>query len=643
MPIRRSHIVAILFLALVVSGVVAASASARGLEPVTPPVAGLFDFLDPIKNIAELVTKVVSKLFGALAKALMPDFLRDASVDTLKGLVAVPQLGDATHWRNVGQLRAGTTAIAWALLPLPFTLAAVRYLVGTFTDGPHPVMAVVRIVGAAFGLVIYPWAATQAFACINLLTNALLSLPAVGNGLQRAVGVLFGAAIVAGIASPFLACLALVAIVMGTLLFGLKIAIVMIAALLYVAGPLVIALYPLQETSHLYRAWLFAVIALAFIPIGWCLIFAVAGALTLDATSGGISAGLLSKDTTAALAALLAFALAVLWPKVLIGQALHVAAGLGIGLRSASVAVRPASTPARADAATRQLRDGTMTVGRSVGKAAGHLGAPAGGAVGWAGRLMARTAPVPAVTGSGRGVGGPSEAAARTRGGAGDVAGGRFARAAAELAEIPNRLRDGVDAGRSGGSNFGRSEVGRQAASAQGERRSAAHRSAAHRDGATEPRRRSRPSAEQRAVLQALPRDTPPGVCEAVLNAKPGRAAQTATRAAQRAGAPLAAGTRQAVFAAAAGARTSARENAGRTDLRSATSPRRAHEEQARQAAGATPPDAASDRTGQAPRRPRPSAPAASPPSRVAAPPARRNGPRPTPPQPRPQDERGEP
>lgn len=637
MQVRRVHIVAVVALALVLSGVVTASASARALGQVTPPFAGLFDFLDPIKNIAELVTKVVSKLFGALAKALMPDFLRDASVDTLKGLVAVPQLGDARQWRNVGQLRAGTTAIAWALLPLPFTLAAVRYLVGTFTDGPHPVMAIVRIVGAAFGLVMYPWAARQVFACINVMTDALLSLPAVGNGVQRAVGVLFGAAIIAGIASPFLACLALVAIAMGTLLFGLKIAIVMIAALLYVAGPLVIALYPLPETSHLYRAWLFAVVALAFIPIGWCLIFAVAGALTLDATSGGISAGLVSKDVTAALAALLAFTLAVLWPKVLIGQALHVAAGLGIGLRGATVPVRSAATPSRVDAATRQLRDGALTVGRGVGKAAGHLGAPAGGAVGWAGRLMARTAPTAAVASAAVGgrVGDRRHAAARPDGHVG-AAQGRFSRAAAELAEIPDRLRNGDGEGRAVSS---RPRPSGHARGSQSEGHLDAEQSTGRRHREAGRRRRSRPTVEQRAVLRALPRDTPPRVREAVSRAKPGRAAQVATRAAQRAGAPLDPATRRAVFAAVADARPSSSGAVSRADARAGPAPPRAHEQHVRRTAGATPADVAPTVTARSPGRAQGSVSAAPRPPRPSTErPATRTPTRPTPPQPRPDD-----
>jgi hypothetical protein len=542
----------VLAVAAVLLGVLVDVASASTPAHFSPPMAGLFDFLNPVKNIAELVGKIVGKLFGALAKALMPDFLRDATVRTLQGLVALPNLSDRGQWHNVGALRSGTTAIAWALLPLPFTITALRYLVGTFTDGPHPVMAVWRTGGAAFGLVLYPWAAGQAFTFVNVLTHSLLSLPAVGNGLQRAVTVVFGAAIIAGLATPFLACLALVAIVLGTLLFGLKIAVLMIAALLYVAGPLVIALAALNETSHLYRAWLFAFIALAFIPVGWCLIFAVAGALTLDATSGGISAQMIGKDVTAALAALLSLGIAVMWPKVLIGHALQIAAGMGISVRGVGGgggSRGSAPVAGRAQSAMRQLRDGTMTAGRGVGRAMGHLGAPAGGAAGWAGRLMARSTPVAAAAGAAAGAAtrlGSQVSSVRER--AADPSAGRLTKAAGELAGIPAEVRNG----RSPASTpVAASSAPRSGSPAAPAGASSGAGSGSSRRGTSSGRRLS---AEKRAVLARLPGNVPPRVREAVVRAQPGSAGAAATKAAARSGAPLSAETQRAVFAASASA-----------------------------------------------------------------------------------------
>lgn len=562
----RLSVFLIIALAGVTLGVLADAASASATPAhFSPPMAGLFDFLNPVKNIAELVGKIVGKLFGALASALMPDFLKDATVHTLQGLVAMPNLSDRSQWHNVGALRSGTTAIAWALLPLPFTIAALRYLIGTFTDGPHPVMAVWRTGGAAFGLVLYPWAAGQAFTFVNVLTHSLLALPAVGNGLQRAVTVVFGAAIIAGLASPFLACLALVAIVLGTLLFGLKIAVLMIAALLYVSGPLVIALAALQETSHLYRAWLFAFIALALIPVGWCLIFAVAGALTLDATSGGISGKMLGKDVTAALAAILSFAIAVMWPKVLIGHALQVAAGMGIRLRGVGGGQGGAPVAGRAQAGMRQLRDGALTVGRGVGRAMGQLGAPAGGAAGWASRLMLRSAPVAAAAGGVAGAAarvGAGTASLRTR--AGDPSASRTMRAAAEIAAIPSQLRNGSTPDVADGRSASATSASVPSAAA-----TPAAPEARAPQGAAPARAGRQLSPEKRAVLARLPRDAPPQVREAVARARPGAAGAAAASAAARAGAPLSPETQRTVLAAGA---TAARRTAG-ADVRPSAPP----------------------------------------------------------------------
>ena len=59
----------------------------------------------------------------------------------------------------------------------------------------------------------------------------------------------------------------------------------MLLALVFCAGPPFIALAPIPELSHLARVWGHALTAIMLVPIGWTLLFATAGALTLDATS----------------------------------------------------------------------------------------------------------------------------------------------------------------------------------------------------------------------------------------------------------------------------------------------------------------------------------------------------------------------
>jgi hypothetical protein len=68
-------------------------------------------------------------------------------------------------------------------------------------------------------------------------------------------------------------------------MFALKVLLLLGFALLYVTGLLVIAVRPLPELSHFARAWATALLGLALVPVGWTILFAVAGALSLDATS----------------------------------------------------------------------------------------------------------------------------------------------------------------------------------------------------------------------------------------------------------------------------------------------------------------------------------------------------------------------
>jgi hypothetical protein len=75
------------------------------------------------------------------------------------------------------------------------------------------------------------------------------------------------------------------------LLLITKIVIATLLALLYVAAPLGIALWPLPETSWLARTWLQALIGLLLWPVVWALCFALfavmsASAFTLKGSFG---------------------------------------------------------------------------------------------------------------------------------------------------------------------------------------------------------------------------------------------------------------------------------------------------------------------------------------------------------------------
>jgi hypothetical protein len=84
---------------------------------------------------------------------------------------------------------------------------------------------------------------------------------------------------------------AVVALVLLVLLVITKIVIATLLALLYVAAPLAIALWPLPETSWLARTWLQSLIGVLLWPVVWALCFALfavmgASAFTLKGSFG---------------------------------------------------------------------------------------------------------------------------------------------------------------------------------------------------------------------------------------------------------------------------------------------------------------------------------------------------------------------
>lgn len=337
-------------------------------------------------SVEEIVRKVVDLLFGALSQALLPDFLRDGTVDAIKWLIAVPNPADARLWPNVAEIESNMAALGFGLLGLTFVIAAVRYTLIGFASGPHPMVALSHAVAAAAGIVVYRWAFVNAVALVNVVTHQILSWPVVAHGLGRTVKVLFGGSLLVGSGSVFLSLLALVTIFFAVSLFVMKVAVLMLTAILYVAGPAVIALYPLPEAARFTRLWLYAALAVVLVPLGWCVIFATAGAISLDVTSFGDLGGqgtakVVGAKTTGAFAGLLMFALAAIWPFKLGRHLGGIPAMSGIGTPAGAGGPAPLAA-ARVKSAQARLRAGVLATGGAAARAVGAAGAPRGGLAG---------------------------------------------------------------------------------------------------------------------------------------------------------------------------------------------------------------------------------------------------------------------
>ena len=136
-----------------------------------------------------------------------------------------------------------------------FTVAGVRYYASGFTSGGsyEALEALARGGLAAGALAVYP----EVFGTLSVLTNHLTYGITHAPGVEPGLTKLLAAATVANFTPLGIGTIAaVVAVVLLVLLLITKIVIATLLALLYVAAPVAIALWPLPETSWLARTWL---------------------------------------------------------------------------------------------------------------------------------------------------------------------------------------------------------------------------------------------------------------------------------------------------------------------------------------------------------------------------------------------------
>ncbi len=405
----------------------------------------LFGFLG-LPSLHSIIEAIANGFFGALASALIPGFLRHGTVATIQHLVALP---DPASWPHVAQLQGDMVWLGVLLMPVTLTVGTLRYWLLGLTGQAHTVLAVGRC-GWATGLLVgYRWIVEQTVAATNTLTHAILGFSSVSDGLARIIGVLFGGALLTGTGGVFGAFLVIIGVIFAAALFAVQVLLTVVLALLVVAGPPLIAVSPVPELSHLARAWAFALLATSLVPLAWTVLFATAGALSLDATSFTGGAGGLPGHVAAAFAGLITFVLAVRLPLMLLGQTRHLFVG-GLGRGQEPQTAGSVSLPGaeRVRAGHKRLRsvafEGAPSLGRSVGRAAGALGAPPGGPAGTVRRVFRReaAAPVGPVYGSAGPRAWPTAEMASPRGGTrARRARDRFASAAAILRDAPAEAR----------------------------------------------------------------------------------------------------------------------------------------------------------------------------------------------------------
>jgi hypothetical protein len=345
-----------------------------------------------------LASKFVLTTIGALVKLLIPHSWVSKGLQIMEWIVAVPNYagkigtpggGQQFGFGGINALRDLFMWLGIAVAPLSLTYATSRAMIGESEPIGIPV---VRVVTVAVVVASYPYWWSQAAALCDQITHTILTLPDVSRGLYKLMEYAVDGVALGGWQLIDLGLMAAIGLELLGLIF-LKVVLILLGALLYATGPLMVGLVPTRAGGALARAWSSAVAMLFALGIGWATMFAVGALLIGDAgTAGPLIAG---NSTFGALMGGLMLALAglaSLWLCLKLAREagsllrLQLAGMLALGHSHSSTRAGAASLRGRTTGES--LRDYGSRLARASTAAGGEFAAalPAGAALASAGR-----------------------------------------------------------------------------------------------------------------------------------------------------------------------------------------------------------------------------------------------------------------
>lgn len=322
--------------------------AATGAATSVPAILGL--------DVADIVRTIFETLFG--------DIQAQAGRALVSYLLVIPNL---TGGRLTG-LQQTTNAIAFGLMGVVMTFAVMRYwmvgLSSSGSGGSEAIEGITRTIAAALMIVAWPYLFRQGVALSNSASDALMGDARTQSDMStliRSVLVLTFATAPLGLAVSSIMCLGGVLLLLA--LLAMKVVISASMAVLFVAMPIAIILWPVSEASWLLRFAGRAMFVCLAIPIVWAIIFRTFLAVGADALTFRGGGGLLDVGVLRPLTALALMFVAVTVPKQLMRAAMMGASApgsgmggkiaTGVGVRSATKGIEAALPAAKAAAAAK--------------------------------------------------------------------------------------------------------------------------------------------------------------------------------------------------------------------------------------------------------------------------------------------------
>lgn len=265
-------------LAVVLAAALAAPATASA-SILPNPLDLVPDALDPAHYIVEGFKALISWIFG--------DTIDELGHNLVGLLLAVPILTDKADFPRLNEYRGYVTGGAWGILGLSLVISSLRYWLSSFSGAGayEALQGLIRTGGAICMLLAFPVAFDQIARAVNAMTAALVTTPIVAHGLEHGIaGTLVNANLIGGGIAMLITIAALIA---ALILLVVKVVVTALLAVLFVASPLAIVLWPVEETSFLLKTLVSAMLALLAFPVVWALCFGTFAVLSPDALFPG--------------------------------------------------------------------------------------------------------------------------------------------------------------------------------------------------------------------------------------------------------------------------------------------------------------------------------------------------------------------
>lgn len=255
---------------------------------VSPTPAAAIDLPNPLDVLPNLdPTSYIVDGFKAIIMFIFGKDIDEIGRNLVNLLLAVPILTSKQAFPELNQYRSYITSAAWGILGLGLVTSSFRYWLSSYSSSGayEGLIGFFRTAGAVAILMIFPIAFDQFSRFINAFTAWLVNNPIVHDGLDKGlVGTLSSAPLIGG---GIAMIITIICVILAIILLIVKVVITSLLAVLYVASPLAIAIWPIEELSWAMRSLLQAIFGLLLFPVMWALCFGTFAVLSVDSLFPG--------------------------------------------------------------------------------------------------------------------------------------------------------------------------------------------------------------------------------------------------------------------------------------------------------------------------------------------------------------------